>query len=284
MIDLTNVQTIAGKELRDALRNRWFLFFTIAFAGLALGLSALSQPQGSQLQLAGYGRTAASLINLVLLFVPLLSLMLGSINIASDQETGTLAYLLTQPISRSEIILGKYLGLAGALFATLTMGFGLAGVALSIQGQVSDVGGYILTVLLAWLLALAMLSLGFLLSTLAHKTAVALGGSLLLWLLLVFVGDLGIMGTAVVTRMPIQSVFFLAVLNPLQLFKIASILTIQASLEVLGPAGLYATEHFGSALFPLILGGLLLWIVLPLGAALTVFTRQENFVNKRSAR
>jgi len=185
MMDFNNVWTIASKELRDALRNRWFLFFTIAFAGLALALSALARPQGLQLQLAGYGRTTASLINLVLLFVPLLGLMLGSINIANDQETGAMAYLLTQPVNRAEIMLGKYLGLAIALFATLSMGFGLAGLTLSIQGQVSDLGGYLLTVLLAWLLALAMLSLGFLLSTLAHKTAVALGGALLLWLLLV---------------------------------------------------------------------------------------------------
>lgn len=282
-MDLSNVLTITGKELRDALRNRWFLFFTVAFAGLALALSALAQPVGARLQLSSYSRTAASLINLVLLFVPLIGLTLGAANLAGDRETGALAYLLAQPVTRAEVMLGKYLGQALALFATLSLGFGLAGLALAAQQQSGNAVSYLMTVTLACLLALAMLSLGFLISTAAHKTATAIGGALFAWLLLVFVGDLGIMGTAIVTQMPIQSVFFLSILNPLQLFKIASILTIQANLEVLGPAGIYATQQFGSALLPLLLSGLALWIVLPLLLALALFTRQEKLTVKRSA-
>lgn len=284
MPDPTNVWTITEKELREAFRNRWFIVFTLAFAGLALALSALMQPSGLQLRTMNYSRTTASLINLVLLFVPLIGLTLGSANLAGDRETGTLVYLLTHPVSRVEVLLGKYLGLAGALFATLALGFGVAGVTLALQGSLNDALGYLLTVVLAYLLALAMLSLGFLMSTVAYKTAAALGGALFAWLFLVFIGDLGIMGTAIATQMPIQTVFFTAVLNPLQMFKIASILTIQANLEVLGPAGLYATDQFGSLLLPLLLTGLILWIVIPLGGALALFSNQERFVLKGNSR
>lgn len=280
MIDVTNILTITGKELRDALRNRWFIIFTIAFAGLALALSALIQPGGTQFRMMSYSRTAASLINLVLLFVPLIGLTLGSANLTGDRETGALVYLLAQPVSRVEVLLGKYLGMAGALLATLTLGFGVAGVVLALQGSIQDSGGYLLTVLLAYLLALAMLSLGFLMSTVTRKTTAALGGALFLWLFLVFIGDLGIMGTALSTQMPIQVVFFIAVLNPLQMFKIASILTIQANLEVLGPAGLYATDQFGGLLLPLLLLGLVSWIILPLLGAIIVFSHQEKFILK----
>ena len=280
MIDVTNILTITGKELRDALRNRWFIIFTIAFAGLALALSALIQPGGTQLRMMSYSRTAASLINLVLLFVPLIGLTLGSANLTGDRETGALVYLLAQPVSRVEVLLGKYLGMAGALLATLTLGFGVAGVVLALQGSIQDAGSYLLTVLLAYLLALAMLSLGFLMSTVMQKTTAALGGALFLWLFLVFIGDLGIMGTALSTQMPIQVVFFIAVLNPLQMFKIASIPTIQANLEVLGPAGLYATNQFGGLLLPLLLLGLVSWIILPLLGAVTVFSRQKKFILK----
>ncbi|MCL4251743.1 MAG: ABC transporter permease [Anaerolineae bacterium] len=284
MIEFANIRTIAEKELRDALRNRWFIVFTIAFAGLALALSALIHPGGTQLRMMSYSRTAASLINLVLLFVPLIGLTLGSANLASDRETGALAYLLAQPVNRFEVLLGKYVGMAGALLATLTLGFGVAGVALALQGSIQDAGGYLLTVVLAYLLALATLSLGFLMSTVAQKTTAALGGALFLWLFLVFIGDLGIMGTTVSMRMPIEAVFFIAVLNPLQMFKLASILTIQANLEVLGPAGMYATDQFGGLLLPLLLIGLLIWIVVPLLGALALFSRQEKFVLKGSAR
>lgn len=281
-MDHNNIRAIAGKELRDALRNRWFLIFTLAFAGLALALSALLQPGGGQLPTAGYSRTAASLVNLVLLFVPLIGLTLGSSNLAGDRETGALAYLLAQPVNRSEVLLGKYVGMAGALFATLALGFGAAGVALALQGSIQDAGGYLFTVALAYLLALAMLSLGFLVSTISQKTATALGAALFLWLFLVFIGDLGIMGTAVATGMPVDVMFMVTALNPLQMFKFASILTIQASLEVLGPAGLYATSQFGDMLLPLMLGGLLLWIGLPLTAAMALFSHQEKFLRKGS--
>lgn len=284
MIEFVNIRTIAQKELRDALRNHWFIVFTVAFAGLALALSALIQPGGTQLRTMSYSRTAASLINLVLLFVPLIGLTLGSANLAGDRETGALAYLLAQPVNRAEVLLGKYLGIAGALLATLTLGFGVAGAALALQGSIQDAGSYLLTVMLAYLLATAMLSLGFLMSAIARKTAAALGGALFLWLFLVFIGDLGIMGTTVSMRLPIETVFFVAVLNPLQMFKIASILTIQANLEVLGPAGLYATDQFGGLLLPLLILGLLAWIVVPLFGALALFSRQERFILKGNTR
>ncbi|MEZ4666320.1 MAG: ABC transporter permease subunit [Anaerolineae bacterium] len=282
MIEFANVRTLGEKELRDALRNRWFIVFTVAFAGLALALSALIQPGGTQLRMVSYSRTAASLINLVLLFVPLIGLTLGATNLTSDRETGALVYLLAQPVNRLEVLLGKYVGLAGALLATLTLGFGVAGLALALQGSIQDAGSYLLTVLLAYLLALAMLSLGFLMSTVTYKSAAALGGALFLWLFLVFIGDLGIMGTALSTQMPIQIVFFISALNPLQMFKIAAILTIQANLEVLGPAGLYATDSFGALLLPMLLIGLILWIVIPLVSGLVVFSRQEKFIPKGS--
>lgn len=284
MIEFVNVRTITQKELRDAMRNRWFIVFTIAFAGLALALSALTQPTGTQLRAMSYSRTAANLINLVLLFVPLIGLTLGSANLTGDRETGALVYLLAQPVSRIEVLLGKYFGLAGALLATLTLGFGVAGAALVIQGSFQDAASYLMTVVLSYLLALAMLSLGTLMSTLSRKTTTALGGALFLWLFLVFIGDLGIMGTAIATQMSIQAVFFVAILNPLQMFKIASILSIQANLEVLGPAGLYATDQFGALLPILLIGLLLLWIVLPLLGAMLLFARQEKFVQKASAR
>jgi Cu-processing system permease protein len=247
-----------------------------------LGFSLLSQPSGTQLRLASYGRTAASLINLVLLFVPLIALTLGASGLASDRETGALAYLLAQPVNHSEVLFGKYLGMAIALLSSLALGFGLAGVALMKQGQTTHAFGYLVTVGLACLLALAMLSVGFLIAVMVRKTSTALTSSLFAWLVLVFIGDLGIMGAAIVTQMPIATVFWIATLNPLQMFKMAAILNIQANLEVLGPVGLYATEMYGTALLPLLILGLLLWIIVPLGLAHFGFSTRSFTTAKRS--
>lgn len=275
MIDLSNVWTIARKEVRDALRNRWFLLYTLIFGGLALALSMMAQPEISFAELANYDRTVTSMVNLVLLFVPLMGLMFGATSLSSDQETGVLSYLLSQPITRAEILLGKYLGIAIALFSSLVSGFGVAGLVLALDGGGSQ-GGYVVTVLFACLLGLAMLSLGFLISALTRKTSTALGGALFLWLLFVFVGDLGLIGTSIVMELPAESTLLIALFSPLQQFKMAAISTTQASLEVLGPSGLYASDTFGSTFLYLLLMGLLLWVLVPLGTAQMIFSRRAD--------
>jgi Cu-processing system permease protein len=283
MIDFANILVIAKKELRDSLRNRWFILFALAFGTLSLAFSLLGQPESNRLELSNYSRSAASLINLVILFVPLIGLSLGASGLANDRETGALTYLLAQPVNASEVLLGKYLGMASALLAALSLGFGLAGIAMLLQGQSGDGLGYLTTVALAALLALVSLSLGFLISVLIHKSSMALTSSLLVWLILVFAGDLGMMGTSIVTKMSIQALFYLASINPLQMFKMASIMNIQAHLEVLGPVGMYASQQYGAFLAPGLLLGLLLWAILPLVLALWLFGKQAVIPQKRNA-
>jgi Cu-processing system permease protein len=265
IMDLSNVLTLAQKELRDARRNRWFILYTVAFAGLALALAWLALSGVGTYGLAGFGRTGASLINLVLLIVPLMGLTLGAMSLAGERERGTLLYLFTQPIAQIELLLGKFIGLALAMLLALLLGFGLSGLLIAWQGGATQAGDYLLLMLLAFVLALASLSLGFLISAAVGKSATAVGLALFLWLLLVFFGDLGLMGTAIVLRLDIDHLFTLALLNPLQLFKMAAILAIRSNLEVLGPAGTYAVRTYGSQLMAFLIAILAVWALLPLG-------------------
>jgi Cu-processing system permease protein len=274
MIDLNNVFILTQKELHDAQRNRWFILFSVAFAGLALTLAWFALSGTGTYGLAGFGRTGASLINLVLLIIPLMGLTLGALSLAGERERGTLLYLLTQPLAQSELLIGKFLGLALAVLVALVLGFGLSGMLIAWQGGTTNAGDYLALVLLAFLLALASLSIGFLVSAAVSKSATAVGIALFLWLLLVFFGDLGLMGTALVLRINIEQLFSLSMLNPLQLFKMAAILAIRGNLEVLGPAGVYAVRTYGARLMPLLLAILLVWTVLPLTGTYLVFRKR----------
>lgn len=273
MIDFRNILILTQKELRDARRNRWFLLYTLAFAGLALALAWLALSGIGSYGLAGFGRTGASLINLVLLIVPLMGLTLGALSLAGERERGTLLYLMTQPLAQIELLLGKFLGLALAVLVTLALGFGLSGLLIAWQGGAAQAGDYLSLVLLAFLLALASLSLGFLISAAVRKSATAVGLALFLWLVLVFFGDLGLMGTAVVMKLEIGQLFTLALLNPLQLFKMAAILALRSNLEVLGPAGVYAVRTYGSGLMVVLLVILSAWVILPLSSTYLVFRK-----------
>jgi Cu-processing system permease protein len=274
MIDFGNVLVLTQKELRDARRNRWFLLYTVAFAVLALSLAWLALSGIGTYGLAGFGRTGASLINLVLLVVPLMGLTLGAMSLAGERERGTLLYLMTQPVSQIELVLGKFLGLALAVLVTLVLGFGLSGLLIAWRGGITQAGDYLALIMLAFLLALVSLSLGFLISAATRKSATAVGVTLFLWLALVFFGDLGLMGTAVVLRLEVGQLFTLALLNPLQLFKMAAILTIRSNLEVLGPAGVYAVRTYGSGLMVVLMTILAAWVVLPLSFTYLVFRKR----------
>jgi Cu-processing system permease protein len=227
---------------------------------------------------AGFGRTAASLINLVLLIVPLMALTVGAQSLAGEQERKTMAYLLAQPITRLEVYVGKYLGLTMSLFASLVLGFGISGLVLAIDGSgASDPWSYLILVALAFALCLVMLSVGFLVSALTRRAGVAVGIGLFLWLTFVFLGDLGMMGTAVAMRMPINGLFWLSLVNPLQVFKMAAILNINATLDVLGPAGIFAMQEYGKTLPYILIGVLVIWAIVPGVAAYVRFHTRNDF-------
>lgn len=272
------IWTIARKELRDALHNRWFLLYTLAFVGLSLGLSYLAMSGSGIAGFAGFGRTAASLINLVLLIVPLMALTVGAQSLAGEHERKTMAYLLSQPLTRLEVYAGKYLGLMLSLLASLVLGFGISGLALALNDSgAADPQSYIVLVALAFVLSLVMLSVGFLISALTRRAGVAVGIGLFLWLTFVFLGDLGMMGTAVAMRMPIEGLFWMALANPLQVFKMAAILNINATLDVLGPAGIYAMQEYRGGLPLIFLGVLALWILVPGAVAYARFASRNDF-------
>jgi Cu-processing system permease protein len=158
----------------------------------------------------------------------------------------------------------------------LALGFGLSGLVIAGRGGQTDASAYGLLAAFAFGLALGMLSLSFLVGVLARKATEATSVGLFLWLTLVFVGDLGLMGTTLAFKLPIRALFHLALINPLQVFKMASLISINATLDVLGPAGIYAMQTYGQGLTWLFLGSLLAWIILPLFVSYLVFSQRGD--------
>jgi Cu-processing system permease protein len=264
-----------SKELKDARRSKWFLLLAAVFAGLALALSLLGMSALGAIGGAGFGRTTASLLNLVVVIVPLMGLLMGALSVAGEREHGTLLTLLAQPVLLEEVLLGKFLGLAAALLGTILFGFGLAALVIAQQNGAPQVGGYLVLIGYTALFGLGFLSVGFLISAMARRTASAIGVAIFAWLVSVFLGDLGLIGTSVVLELSPRSLLWLSLANPAQVFKLAVLQGIQRNLESLGPGGLYATEVLGSWL-PIVLTVLLiLWFIVPFAVAV-LFLRNRG--------
>ncbi len=273
---VSSVIAFARREFRDAIASRWFLLYTLAFTVLAVAVSFMSLAGSGSHGFAGFGRTTAGLLNLIMLVVPLMALIAGAGSIAGERERGTLLYLLAQPISRVELLLGKYIGLALALCCSMCVGFGLSAGVLAWRVGGVGISAFVMLVVFTCGLALAMLSVGILLSVISRRSGVATGLGLFAWLILVFLSDLGLMAGTILFKLRVQEVFAIGVMNPLQAFKMAVIVNMNASLDVLGPVGMYASQTFGSALpwvLALVLG---VWTIVPLVIALILFSKRGS--------
>lgn len=267
------VMTIARREWRDALAARWFWFYAAAVTALCGGmfwLAAALIPGG----LSGFvigGRVLLTTVNLFGLLVPLMGLTAGVQSIARERDRRTLGYLLAQPVARTEVLLGKWLGTAGALgvavaAATAVMVFAAWWLYLPLPFSV-----LLLTGVLAWLLALATLSIGLIVGAKASGLAAGQGALLGVWLLLVVLADLGVMGAVLLRKLSLSSLVFLSVINPVHQFRIAAVAAFRPALDVLGPAGAYLYDRLDTGVIPVLVTVLLMWTVAALLIAVEAF-------------
>lgn len=274
-MDWVTVSTIAMRDARAGLRNRSFLLYAAMFLILSVAFSWVALAGSDLTGQAGFGRTSAGLLNLMLLMVPLIGLTIGAQAIVGDRQDRSLDYLLAQPVSPLEVYAGKYLGAASALVLMLVFGFGWSGVVMALRGSAGRTSDFLLLTVLTILLGLAMLSVGFLISSFSPQTSAALGIAVSLWLGLVILGDLGLMGSSLVMGLPPDTLLALTLANPLDTYKLLNVELLHTSLEVLGPAGMYATDRFGAGLAPLLMSMVAVWVVLPLPLGFWLFRRMN---------
>jgi Cu-processing system permease protein len=263
---------ILRKELRDAVRNRWLAGYTVLLAALGL-VAAWAGLRGSEgLALATYGRTAATVTNLCLFLAPLVSLVLGASAIAGERDRGTLEYLLAQPVTRRQLLLGKYLALLTALGAATLVGFAAAGAVVAGRAGWSALAHFLVFPLLAILLSAAMLAVGLLLSVRAVSEIAAHGFALFTWFASVLVYDLVLLGVLVGTGIAPGILALLLLANPVDAGRVLVVILLEPDLYLLGPAGAWLIAELGrTGATAALVGSLLLWTGAGLGTALWLF-------------
>ena len=127
---MNQIWNIARKELSDGLRNRWLLAISLLFAMLAAGIAWLGAAASGQVGFTSIPATIASLSSLATFLMPLIALLLAYDAIVGEEEGGTLLLLLTYPLSRAQILLGKFIGHGLILGLATLIGFGCAALAI----------------------------------------------------------------------------------------------------------------------------------------------------------
>ena len=220
----------ARQELRLAVRSRWTQIFAAVFGALSLAVAAsgyvLSGGEGVQ----DFARTAASLVQLVLLLVPLTSLTIGVL--ALTPERGAAELLYSQPVPRRSILLGQLLGLFVALAAAEAIGLGGAG--LVIFARSGPIGAAAYALLFAASLATTAIFLGLAALLAAGgpgRRARSLALAVIVWFAAVVLFDVAALGIASLLPSGAASrTLILAVLvNPVDAVRTGTLLGIQGT-------------------------------------------------------
>jgi Cu-processing system permease protein len=251
-------------QLHDLARSRWI-------AGYALLLLALTE---ALLRFGGDGpRAVLSLMNVVLIVVPLVSVVFGTMHLYGSREF--IELLLAQPVGRRALFAGLYGGLA----LPLALGF-LLGVGLpfawggSTQGTLGP-----LAMLLGCgvLLTVVFTALAFLVSLLIVDRARGLGTAILLWLAATALYDaLLVLVATALSDYPLElPMLGLTLLNPVDLGRVLLLLRFDIA-ALMGYTGAVFERFFGSMLgLGVTAGALALWTVVPFLAGMRRFGRKD---------
>lgn len=265
--------SVAGKEFLNARRDMRVIAISVIFTLLALGIAYFGSAPTGTLSIRGFDVTVASLVSLSIFIVPLVALLLGYDAVIGEEEKGTMGLLLALPVTRAEVLLGKFLGLSAILLLSITASFGLAGIVIALAAGLEEVSSYLVFIATSILLGMVFLSLALLLSTIASEKSRAVFGAIFIWLFFVVIYDLILLGLMVTTGGSLSTrIFsFLLMLNPTDAFRILNLLELEEMRASLGLATLIPEAH-SSRIFATALGA---WIILPLLAAVLLFRRKD---------
>lgn len=273
---MRNLRLIAGLEFQDALRNRWVAAAVCLLGGLALVLCLVGAAPGGESRASGLELAVANLSSLSVYLVPLLALMLSFDALVGEAEKGTLGLLLTYPVSRWEVVAGKFLGHVLVLFCAIVAGYGGTGVLLILIGD-STQGWLPYTAMMAssFLLGAVFVALGCLISAMVRERATAVGAAIVTWLCLVVLYDLGILGVLVIENQQLigeRAFAVLMLVNPTDAYRLLNLLNIDSTQSLAGI--ITSGTSFVAGIWP-VLVSFALWIVVPLAVTAALFSRRE---------
>ncbi|WP_286264790.1 ABC transporter permease [Thalassotalea atypica] len=271
---MKQILTVANKEFHDGLRNRWFISITGIFAILSIGLSYYGSAVSGSVGVASLSSTIASLASLAVFLIPLIALLVSYDSFVGEQESGTLLLLLTYPMSKSQLLLGKFIGQGGIISLAILLGFGASAALLSYQQGAEEVlPAFSLFIGSAILLGLSFTAIAYIVSLLVNEKSKAAGFALILWFFFALVFDMAMLALLVGTEdvMSQQGLTNLMMLNPADIFRLVNFAGLESS-DVNGALAVAIQSSASASELFILLG---LWVIIPLVLAIVIFRTRK---------
>lgn len=243
---MSNLWLAARLDITESVRARWFLLYALVFGGLVVLLFLFGITESRVMGFTGLSRLLITYIQMCMAVLPVFILVTTVRSVAGAREAGVFEYLLALPISLAAWYWGKMFGRFLVVF--LPVFAAMLGAALWGLARGLDVPWAVLSFYSALLIALAWCFLGFgmFISSLARSVDIAQGAAFILWLTLLLFLDLILLGVMTRAFLSPEATVAIALANPLQAFRTASMLLFDPDLMLMGPAAYVIIDHFGA--------------------------------------
>lgn len=249
----------------DLLRSRWTYIYCCFFLLISLSLLFLSND---------LSKVVISLMNIVLLIVPLIATMFGVMYYYNSREF--IELLLAQPIKRSNIFLGQYIGIAGSLSISLVIGIGLPFLIYGVF-QSAEIWNFMILLVTGIFLSFIFSAIALLIALKNENRIKGFGLAILVWLFLAVIYDgIFLLGMIWFNDYPLEKMAIVgSVLNPIDLSRILILLKLDIS-ALMGFTGAVFQKFFGTMLgMTAAISVLIAWIGLPVWRIRAVSKRKD---------
>lgn len=257
----------ARLEFAESIRARWFLVYSLVFGAVMVLLLVSGLTESRVMGFTGLSRTLTTYIQICMAILPIFILITMVRSVAGDREVGVLEYMLALPVTLGAWYWGKLLGRYITVFLPVFLSVVLAVIWAGVRGFDVPWTEFLFSTIMLISLTWCFLGLGMLISTLAKTSDVAQGAAFTVWLVLLLFLDLILLGAMVREQMPYQAVVGIALLNPMQVFRTASMLVFDPELILMGPASHVILDALGRTgfliygiVYPTVFGTVCAWI------------------------
>ncbi len=260
---MQNLLLVAYLDIKESLRSKWFYVYALVFGGLMALFFITGVSDAVVMGFTGLSRMLLIFIQVTIIILPIFIMITTVKSISGDRESNVLEYMLSFPVSLKDYYWGKMLGRFATVFLPVFFALGL-GVAFGlIKGGTLPWGMVFLYSALLFSLCFTFLGIAFFLSSIVKSTDVALGSSFIVWIVLLAFIDIALIGLMLQNRVSDDLIITIAMLNPIEVFRIGAITLFDPELTVIGPVAYYLLDTLGSTflivyaiVYPIVIGTL----------------------------
>ncbi|NPA66320.1 MAG: ABC transporter permease subunit [Epsilonproteobacteria bacterium] len=259
---MKNLTLIAFLDLKESIRAKWFLIYSIVFGGMIALFFIAGVTESQVMGFSGLSRLLLMYIQVTIVILPIFILITTVRSISGDRDSHVLEYMLSFPISLKEYYWGKILGRFVTVYIPVVFAMIIAVIYGAFKGAPIPWDIFLLYIGLLFSMSCAFLGIAFFISSFVKSSEIALGVAFFIWIFLLAFIDIALISLMMQNRFSEGLIISIALLNPMEIFRVAAISLFDPELTVMGPVAYYILDSISQTnfvilaiVYPVLLGG-----------------------------